>query len=115
MSDHLNEQMNALFRRAAGKGGFRVHEAEESGSQAMNRIIRGQPPAAAPEPEAEPKPVVWHDGDASAGLGERLPRAQPPTMDDVLRGDHRAARRERQEEAETARLEREQSRQHRSW
>ncbi len=107
MSDHLNEQMNALFRRAAGKGGFRVHEAEESGSQAMNRIIRGQPPAAAPEPEAEPKPVVWHDGDASAGLGQTISWREPVTMSDLLRGDHRAARRERRAEAEAAAAERE--------
>ncbi len=107
-----NEGINEAFRRAAGRGKFTVQEEESSlGSQAMNRILRGQSPA--PEPEAEPEPV-WHDGDASAGLGQSLPRRQP-TMDDVLRGDHRAARRERQEEAETARAEREHGRGHRSF
>ena len=113
MSDHA-DQMNALLRRAAGRGRFTVTEAEQSpASVAMNAILRGeQPPAHTPE-EAEPEPV-WHNADASAGLGQSLPRRQP-TMDDVLRGDHRAGRRERQSEAEQARLEREQSREHRSW
>jgi len=106
VSDHLNEQMNALFRRAAGKGGFRVHEAEESGSQAMNRIIRGQPPAAAPEAEAEPEPV-WHSADAAEGRGQTISWREPVTMDDVLRGHQRVARRERQAEAEAVAAERE--------
>ncbi|MEJ7567959.1 MAG: hypothetical protein WKF41_06810 [Gaiellaceae bacterium] len=110
MSDHMNE----ILRRAAGRGRFTVQEAEQSpASIAMNAILRGEQPPA-PEPEEEPEPA-WHNADASAGLGQSLPRRQP-TMDDVLRGDHRAARRERQSEAETARLEREQSSsEHRSW
>ncbi len=110
MSDHMND----VLRRAAGKGRFTVEEAEQSpASIAMNKILRGEQPPA-PEPEAEPEPV-WDNGDASAGLGQTISWRQPATMDDVLRGHHRAARRERQSEAETARLEREQSRQHRSW
>ena len=112
-SDH-SDRMNDLLRRAAGRGRFTVSEAETSpGSAAMNAILRGErPPAPEPEGGAE---AAYHDGDASAGLGQSLPRRQP-TMDDVIRGDHRAARRDRQEEAEAARLEREQSSsEHRSW
>ena len=99
MTDHMND----LFRRAAGRGRFTVQEAEQSpASIAMNAILRGEQPPA-PEAEAEP---VWHNADASAGLGQSLPRRQP-TMDDVLRGHHRAARRERWAEAEAAAAERE--------
>jgi len=99
--------MNRLFRRAAGRGRFTVREAEQPpASIAMNAILRGeQPPAHTPEAEAEPE-AIWHNADASAGLGQSLPRRQP-TMDDVLRGHHRAARRERRAEAEAAAAERE--------
>ena len=111
-SDH-SDQMNALLRRAAGRGRFTVQEAEQSpASIAMNAILRGEQPPA-PEAEAEPEPV-WHSADAAEGRGQTISR-EPVTMDDILRGDHRAARRERQEEAETARLEREHGRGHRSF
>ncbi len=109
MSDHMND----LFRRAAGRGRFIVDESEPSpASIAMNALLRGEKPPA-PEPEGGAEPA-YHNADAAEGRGQSLPRREP-SMDDVLRGDHRAARRERQEEAETARAEREQSRQHRSW
>ena len=113
MSDH-SDQMNEILRRAAGRGRFTVQEAETSpASAAMNAILRGEQPPA-PEAEAEPEPV-WHGADAAEGRGQTISWREPATMDDLLRGHHRAGRRERQSEAETARAEREQSRQHRSW
>ncbi len=112
MSDH-SDHMNRVLREFAGKGGFRVQEAEQSAASiAMNKILRGEQPPA-PEPEAEPEPA-WHDGDASAGLGQRIPRPEP-SMDDLIRGHRRYAQSERAAEADAARLEREQSREHRSW
>ena len=112
MSDHA-DRMNALLRGAAGRGRFTVSEAETSpGSAAMNRILRGEQPPA-PEPEAEPEPA-WHDGDASAGLGQRIPRPEP-SMDDLIRGHRRYAQSERAAEADAARLEREQSRDYRTY
>ena len=105
--------MNRVLREFARKGGFRVVESELSpASQAMNRVIRGQPPAAAPEPEAEPEP--WHSADAGEGRGQSLPR-RAPSMDDLIRGHRRHAQSERAAEADAARLEREQSGEHRSW
>ncbi|HXH34997.1 MAG TPA: hypothetical protein VNJ54_11360 [Plantibacter sp.] len=113
MSDHA-DQMNALLREFAGTGGFRVRETEQSAASiAMNAILRGEQPPA-PEAEAEPE-AVWHNADASAGLGQTISWREPVTMDDILRGDHRAARRERQEETEAARAEREHGRGHRSY
>lgn len=118
MSDHMNE----ILRRAAGRGRFTVQETSPSAASIeMNAILRGEQPPARdhvlsrdPEPAAEPEPV-WHSADAAEGRGQTISSREPATMDDVLRGDYRAARRERQSEAEAARAEREQSREYRSW
>jgi len=112
MSDHMND----VLRRVAARGRFTVQEEQLSpASIAMNALLRGErPPGAAPEPEANPEPV-WHSADAAEGRGQTISWREPATMDDLLRGHHRAARRERQEEVETARAEREHGRGHRSY
>ncbi len=113
MSNHA-DHMNRVLREFAGKGGFRVQEAEQSpASIAMNAILRGEQPPA-PEAEAEPE-AVWHSADAAEGRGQTISPREPATMDDLLRGHHRAGRRERQSEAETARLEREHGSEYRSY